>query len=198
MPAFHRYSVNDDNFIRGAARLLLAAVTQAFPTSIGDIVNVSTYDAQSGWTDAGATKTGITITHNNTEEAFDIDQELSDIDTRPVSYEVSVATALEQVDLEHMQIAWEAGTIATVGTERQMGVGAPTVYLKRRLAVVFQKANDKLRAFVFRKATKSPQESSIVFNKTGEQQSIPVRWRALPDPSIAVVNDRIFMVFDQT
>jgi hypothetical protein len=195
--SFHRYNVNDDNFIRGAARLLLAAITQAFPTSIGDIINLTTYDAQTGWSDAGATKTGITIARNNTEETFDIDQELSDIDSRPTGYDVTVATALEEVDLEHLQIAWEAGTIATVGSERQMGVGTPSVYVKRRVAVVFQKANNKLRAFVFRKAQKSPVESSIVFNKTGEQQSVAVVWRALPDPSVAVVTDRIAMIFDQ-
>jgi hypothetical protein len=195
--SFHRFDVNDDNFIRGAARLLLAAITQAFPTSIGDIINVSTYDAQTGWSDAGATKTGITIARNNTEETFDIDQELSDIDSRPTGYDVTVATSLEQVDLEHLQIAWEAGTIATVGSERQMGIGTPSVYVKRRVAVVFQKANNKLRAFVFRKAQKSPVESSIVFNKTGEQQSVAVVWRALPDPSVAVVTDRIAMIFDQ-
>lgn len=177
--------------------MLLAAITQAFPTSIGAIVNLTTYDAQAGWTDAGATLTGITITNNNTEETFGIDQELTDIDSRPTGYEYTVGTSLEEVDLEHMQIAWEAGTIATVGSERQMGVGTPTVYTKRRVAVVFQKANSKLRAFVFRKMQRSPQESAIVFNKTGEQQSIPVRWRALPDPSVAVVEERVYMIYDQ-
>jgi hypothetical protein len=197
MPDFHRYQVNDDNFIRGAARLLLAAVTQAFPTSIGDVINLSSYDAMSGWTDAGATKTGITVTNNNTEETFDIDQELVDIDSRPTGYEYTVATALAQVDLEHMQIAWDAGTIATVGSERQMGVGTPSVYVKRRLAVVFQKANGKLRAFIFRKAQKTPQESAVVFNKTGEQQSVPVRWRALADASVADVTARVYMIYDQ-
>lgn len=198
MPEFHRYAVNDDNFIRGAARLLIAAITQTFPSNIDDIINASTYDAVSGWTDGGATKTGITITNNNTEETFDIDQELTDIDSRPTGYEYSVATALAEADLEHMQLAWDAGAINTVGGERQMGVGTPTVYVKRRLAVVFQKANGKLRAFVFRKAQKSPQESALAFNKTGEQQSIPVRWRALADPSIAEVTERVYMVFDQS
>ncbi|SRR6266496_65931 len=195
--AFHRYSVNDDNFIRGAARLLLAAVTQAFPTSIADIVSLTNYNAQTGWTDAGATKTGITISNNNTEETFDIDQELADIDSRPTGYEYAVATAFEEADLEHMQIAWEGGTIATVGSERQMGVGTPAVYLKRRLAVVFQKSNNKLRAFIFRKVQRSPQESVAVFNKTGEQQTFAVRFKALPDPSIANVDERVYMVFDQ-
>lgn len=195
--AFHRYTVNDDNFIRGAGRLLLAAVTQAFPTSIADLVNLSTFDAASGWTDGGATKTGLTITNNNSEESFDIDQELLDIDSRPTGYEYSVATAFAEADLEHMQIAWEAGPITTVGSERHMGVGTPAVYVKRRVAVLFQKSNDKIRAFVFRKVQRTPQESAIVFAKDGDQQTIPVRFRALADSSIADVRERVYVIFDQ-
>lgn len=195
--AFHRYTVNDDNFIRGAGRMLLAAVTQAFPTSIADLVNLSTFDAQSGWTDAGATKTGITITNNNSEETFDIDQELLDIDSRPTGYEYSVATAFAQVDLEHMQIAWEAGPITTVGSERHMGVGTPSVYITRKVAVLFQKSNDKIRAFVFRKVQRTPQESAITFAKDGDQQTIPVRFKALADSSIADVRERVYVIFDQ-
>lgn len=198
MADFHRYTVNDDNFIRGAARLLIAALTQTFPTSIGDIVNLSNFDAQTGWTDAGATKNGITVTNNNTEETFDIDQDLNDIESRPTGYEYTVTTALAQVDLEHMQMAWEgAGDIATVGGEKQMGVGTPLVYQKKRLAVVFQKANGKLRAFIFRKTNHTPQESALAFNKTGDQQTLPVSWKALADASIATVTQRVYMIFDQ-
>lgn len=177
--------------------MLLAAISQAFPTSIGDIINVSTFDAQAGWTDAGATKTGITITNNNSEETFDIDQELLDIDSRPTGYEYSVGTAFAEADLEHMQIAWEGGAIATVGSERQMGVGTPTVYVKRRVAVLFQKSNEKLRAFVFRKVQRTPQESTLVFAKDGDQQTIAVQFKALADPSVADVNERVYMIFDQ-
>lgn len=197
MVDFHRYAVNDDNFIRGAARLLLAGFTQSFPASISEIVNLSTLDPMSGWWDAGGTKTGITITNNQSEETFDIDQELVDIDSRPTGYEYTVATAMAQADLEHFQVAWEGGDITTSGGEKKMGVGTPTVYIKRRVAVLFQKSNEKLRAFVFRKAQRTPQESAISFNKTGEQQSIPVRWRALADPSIAEVRERVYMIYDQ-
>jgi len=196
--AFHRYSVTDDNFIRGAGRLLLAGITVAFPTTIADIVNLSTYDAQTGWVDAGATKTGITITNNFSEETFDIDQELVDIDSRPTGYEYSVATALEEFDLAHMQIAWQAGVISTSGSEQRMGVGTPVTYLKKRLAVLMQKESGKLRAFVFRKAQRTPQESAVTFAKTGEQISIPVRFKALPDPSVAEIDERVYVVFNQT
>lgn len=198
MVDFFRVSITDDNFIRGAARLMWAGTTVAFPTTISDIINLSTYDAQSGWNDLGATKTGVTITYNNTEETFDVDQILGDIDSRPVSYEQTVSTNLAEMTLERLQIAWEGGAITTSGSERQMGVGEPPVYVRRRVAVLFQKANGKLRAHVFRRAQHSPQESAIAFNKTGEQQSVPVRFRALADTSIADVYTRTQVIFDQT
>lgn len=198
MTDFFRVSVDDNNFIRGAARLLWAGITVSFPSTIGDIVNLSTYDAESGWFDLGATKTGVTISHNNTEETFDVDQILTDIDSRPVSYTQTVATALAEVSLERLQVAWEAGAITTSGTERQMGVGTPTRYIKRRLAVLFLKDNNLLRAHVFRKCNKSPQDSNLVYNKTGEQQSIPVLFTALADTSVSDVYTRVQVIFDQT
>jgi hypothetical protein len=197
MADFFRTGITDDNFIRGAARLLVAGTTIAFPTGIGDVINLSTFDAMSGWVDVGATKTGITITHNNTEETFDVDQILGDIDSRPVSYEQTVATALAEVTLENFQVAWEGGPISTSGGFRTMGVGEPAVYNRKRLAIIFQKANGKLRMHAFRKVQKSAQESAIPYNKTGEQQSIPVTFRALADTSIADVNTRTQVIFDQ-
>jgi hypothetical protein len=198
MSDFFRTAINDNTFIRGAARLLWAGSTIAFPTSISDVINLSTYDAQTGWNDLGATKTGITVSHNNTEEEFDVDQILGVIDTRPVSYEQAVTTALAEVNLERLQVAWEAGPISTSGSEQSMGVGEPTVYIKRRLAVIFKKADDKLRMHAFRLVTKSPQESNLSYNKTGEQQQIPVRFRALADTSVSDVYTRTQVIFNQT
>lgn len=197
MADFFRTGITDDNFIRGAARLLVAGTTIAFPSGISDVINLSTFDAQTGWTDVGATKTGITITHNNTEETFDVDQILGDIDSRPVSYEQTVATALAEVTLENFQLAWEGGPISSSGGFRTMGVGEPAVYTRKRLAIIFQKANGKLRMHAFRKTQKSAQESAIPYNKTGEQQSIPVTFRALADTSISDVNTRTQVIFDQ-
>src|SRR3990172_7688576 len=190
MADFFRTGITDDNFIRGAARLLVAGTTIAFPTGVSDVINLSTFDAQTGWTDVGATKTGITVTRNNTEETFDVDQILGDIDSRPVTYEQSVATALAEVTLENFQLAWEGGAIITSGSFRQMGVGEPSIYTRKRLAVIFQKANGKLRMHAFRKVQRTAQESAVPYNKTGEQQSIPVAFRALADTSIADVNTR--------
>lgn len=200
MTDFYRTYVDDTNFIRGAGRIMWAAISQAFPTSCSDIVNLSTYDAAAGWNDLGATKNGIQITVNNTEETFDVDQILGDLDSRPSAWDVEVVTQLAEMSLARLQLAWEGGTINTVGSEQQMGIGQPTVYTRRRLAVLFPKnvgGVTKIRAFVFRKVQRAPQESTINFAKTGEQQSVPTRFRALADSSIANVNERFFMIFDQ-
>jgi hypothetical protein len=77
-----------------------------------------------------------------------------------------------------------------------MGVGEPAVYTRRRLAVVFQKANGNLRMHAFRKVQRSAAESALAYNKTGEQQQIPLVFRALADTSIADVNTRTQVIFD--
>src|ERR1043166_546527 len=140
---FFRTSVGDESFIRGAARLMIAALTQTFPTTIGDVVNLSTYDAMSGWSDLGATKTGIQISINNAEESFDVDQILGDISSAPTTWDVSVGTQLAEMKLDRRQVAWEGDTVSTASelgvSTKTMGVGAPTAYTQRRLAVMFRR-----------------------------------------------------------
>src|SRR3954452_1089585 len=116
---FHRTFVNDRSFIRGAARILIAPITQARPAKISDVIAlastsaVALYDAASGWTDLGATKTGIQITMNNAEESFDVDQIMGDISSAPTSWECSVGTQLAEMTPEKMQVAWEGSAIST-------------------------------------------------------------------------------------
>jgi hypothetical protein len=194
---FRTNAYSNDSFIRGAARVMWAGTTIAFPTQISDMINLSSYDAMTGWNDLGATKTGVTVTYNNTEETFDVDQILTDIETRPVSYEQTVATALAEMTLDRLQIAWEAGPKTTSGSTESMGVGEPAVYIRRRLAILFQKADGKIRAHVYRQVVKGAQESSLVFAKTGEQQQIPVTFKALADTSIADVYTRTQVILNQ-
>lgn len=194
---FRTNAYSDDSFIRGAARVMWAGTTIAFPTTIGDIVNLSTYDAATGWNDLGATKTGVTVTYNNTEETFDVDQILTDIETRPVSYEQNVTTALAEMTLDRLQIAWQGGTKTTSGGTETMGIGEPATYIRRRLAVLFQKSDGKIRAHVYRLVVKGATESSLVYAKTGEQLQIPVTFKALADTSIADVYTRTQVILNQ-
>lgn len=206
MPDFHRTFVNDRSFIRGAARILIAPITQTKPTKIGDVITLAAgatqYDAATGWVDLGATKTGVQITVNNAEETFDIDQQLGDIASLPSSWECSVGTQLAEMTPERLQVAWEGSAVTldstpTTGNEQVIGFGAPTSYTQRRLAVLFQRPNGKIRAYLFHKVQRQPQESSITHAKTGEQISIPVRFRVLPDSTETDITKRFFVIRDQ-
>jgi hypothetical protein len=213
MGSFFRYAQDDGQFIRGAARILIAPMTTPMPTKIEDVIVMATggtqYDAQTGWTDLGATKTGFQITINNAEETFTIDQELTDIRADPSSWECSAGTSLAEFTPERMQIAWEGSAITTdatptSGSEKEIGFGAPTSYTLRRLVALYQRpqstvtaTSGKIRMYAFRKVQRSPQESSITHASTGEQISIPVRWRALPDSTVSDVTKRFFIVRDQ-
>lgn len=207
MTDFHRTFVNDRSFIRGAARLLVAPTTVTRPAQISDVIalasasGVALYDAASGWTDLGATKTGIQITVNNAEETFDVDQIAGDISSEPTNWEVSVGTQLAEMTPERMQVAWEGSAItldaAPSVDEQEFGVGQPTAYTERRLAVLFQRPNGLIRAYLFHKVRRMPQESSVTHAKTGEQISIPVRFRCLADASLTDVKKRFFIIRDQ-
>jgi hypothetical protein len=201
MPDFHRTYVNEDSFIRGAARILWAGSTVTFPTSISSVINMSLYDATASWNELGATKQGIQISVNNSEESFDVDQILGNIDTMPTNWEVSVQTALTEMTLERLAVAWEGTGVTTDSTvtpnEKVVHFGVPADYTERRLAVLFQRPNGKIRAYLFRKVNRAPQESTVTHNKTGEQISIPVRWNCLPDLSVSEPKQRFFTIRDQ-
>lgn len=201
MADFHRTFVNDESFIRGAARILWAGSTVAFPSSLSSVINMTTFDAQTGWNELGATKTGIQISVNNAEESFDVDQINGDIDTRPTTWEVSVGTALAEMTLERLEVAWEGSNVTTdtgvTPNEKEIGIGQPDSYTLRRLAVLFQRPNGKIRGYLFRKVQRTPQESNVTHAKTGEQITIPVRFKALADTSVSDVRKRFFIIRDQ-
>ena len=163
---------------------------------------MSTYDAITGWNELGATKTGVQITVNNAEESFDVDQIYGNISTEPTDWDYEIATALAETTPQRLQFAWEGSPITTNGAapsgpEYNAFFGNPRTYTERKLAVLHQRRNGKVRAYIFRKVNRAPQESSIAYNKTGEQASVPVRFSALPDLSIADERQRVLAVYDQ-
>lgn len=206
MAGFHRTNAADpEAFIKGAARVLSSPYAQTFPSVINDIIKLATgvtqYDPQSGWTDLGATKTGIQIVRNNTEETYDVDQIMGEIGSEPTNWEMNVGTALAEVTLEHIAYVWEGGNVTTNTTpnpdEKILGIGMPVSYVQRRLAVLFPRPNGNIRAYVFRKVQRQPQESSFTHAKTGEQATLPIRWRCLADDTVADVDSRFGTIFDQ-
>lgn len=161
------------------------------------------YDAMPGWGDLGATKNGITISINNSEDTFEIDQQLSIIGSQPSGWTVTVGSSLAESTPERMQVAWMGSAITidntpSSGPEEQIGFGAPNFYIQRRVAVLFQRPSGLIRGYFFRICQRSPQESSLVHAKTGDQQSIPVLFNVLADNNIVDVLSQFFIIRDQS
>lgn len=205
MGSFLRASITDDNFIRGAARVVYAPIGTAFPTKISDIIVLTAggtqYDLQAGWVELGATKTGVQISRNNAEETFEVDQIAGDIASVPTNWEMSVQTAFAEMTLETLLNVWQGGAITTdtvpTPDERHLPLGQPEYYVKRRLAVLHKRSNDKIRAHVFRTAQKSPQESTLAYQKQGEQQTAAMRFKCLADSTVSDVDARFGEIIDQ-
>jgi hypothetical protein len=166
------------------------------------------YEATGGWAngDMGATKGGITIARNNAEETFDVDQIQADIMSLPTTWTMTVAASVAQNDIDTIQYLWEGGTIVVDVTtgERTLPLGTPTVYRRKRLCVLFQRQSfdggstvGLIRAYCFRITTRTPQESSIVHNKTGDQVNVPFTWNALADTNITDNYARFGSIIDQ-
>lgn len=179
---------------------LTGGVVNVVHTTVGTPA-YSLYDAKSGWSDLGATKNGITIAINNTEESFDIDQQLGIISSAPTAWTCTVGTSLAESTPERMQIAWQGSAITIDNVpaipEQEFGMGAPPFYTQRRLAVMFQRPSGLIRAYLFRIAQRAPAESSLIHNKTGEQQSIPVSFNLIPDTNVTDVLKQFFIIRDQ-
>lgn len=164
------------------------------------------WDAQAAYTDLGPTKGGITVLRNNSEETFDVDQLLADIMSLPTAWNMSVQANMARNDIDLIQYLWEGGAITVDGSsgERTLALGAPTAYTQKRLGVLFQRQSldggttpGGVRAYCFRIAQKTPQESSIVHNKTGDQATIPYTWNCLADPNIVDPKSRFGSIIDQ-
>lgn len=205
MGSFLRANITDDTFLRGSARVLYAPYAQAFPTQISDVLVLTAggtqYDPQSGWVELGSTKSGISIARNNTEETYDVDQIYGEIDSAPTSWEMTISTAMAEMTPANLTVAWELGATTTdtapTPDETHTGMGLPSNYVRRRLVIAHQRNNNKIRLYCFRKVQKSPQESTLQFQKTGDQQNAPVQFRALADTLVSDVNARFGEIIDQ-
>lgn len=177
-----------------------AAVTQ---TTAGN----GQYDVfpGSGWVELGSTRSGVQAVRNNTETQLDVDQVLSSILAVPDEWEMTIATQFAETTWETLQLAWEAGTITVDSTqtpnERHLPMGAPLSYTNKRLAVLHQKtigpSAGRIRALVYRSVTRSPQSSTLDYQKTGQMQTIPHSFRAFADWTIADPNARFADFIEQ-
>lgn len=202
MPEFYPVAITAETIKRAPGRILYATTSQTFPTGIQDVINVSTYAAMSGWTDLGATKGGVQIGFNNSETVLTVDQIRADIDTIPDNADMFVQTALSEATLDRLSLAWEGDTVTTTtiggDLQKQTGFGPFEDYTVRRLAVGFRNpTSGKLALWAFRYAQRAPQDSTITLNSTGDQVTIPVRFKILPDTSISTIRQRFCLAWEE-
>lgn len=158
-----------------------------------------------GWSELGSTRGGVSVTRNNTEDQIEIDQIYGSILGIPNEWEMTVATQLAETTLENIGLAWECGAITTDTTqtpyERHLPFGNPLSYNTRRLAVLHQKTIGPgaglIRATVFRLVTRSPQNSNLDYQKTGQTQTIAQTFRAYVDTTISDPNARLGALIEQ-
>ncbi len=168
---------------------------------------VGIYEVRNGWFDIGPTLGGITITHNNTEQTYTIDQLNGDIYAVPNGVEMGIAAAVSKINLETMKLFWEGGTIATIGGSgnRTMGLGSFSSYTQRRAAIISQRPSldggvtpGLIQAYTFRITQRSPAESSVVWQKEGAQRAPAFAWKVLPDTAVADERARYGLVIDES
>jgi hypothetical protein len=202
-----RYGVdNEQGFVQGAGRILVAPGDTAWPEGFEDLLvleaGATQFDTVGDWDDVGFTKSGINITRNNAEEEYDVDQVRGSIRRRPTNWEMSIGTQLAEATLETFAQAWELPDPVLVAKadpqldERHVGLSAPVTLRELRVAVVFLFPDGILRAWVFRRCQRAAQESGFTLNKTGEQVSLPQRWNALADPT-APMASQFGEIFEQ-
>ncbi len=154
---------------------------------------IGPWDPVAGWTDVGSTRGGVNVGRNNTESLIDVDQILASLTAIPDQWEMTIATSLAETTFENVQLAWEGGLITVDSSqspnERHLGLGQPLAYASRRLAVFHQKvlgpSQNRVRAHIFRSVTRSPQNSTLDYMKTGNQQVLAHTWRAVADQNVA-------------
>ena len=161
------------------------------------------FDPLGSWYTLGATKNGIAPSYNNTEEEFTIDQQTVAIGTLPNSSEWTLATSLVEVTPENLAFAWDMGGVTLNATpavpEKKMGFGAPKSYTHRRIAVIHRRSfgSQLLRAHFFYDMTRAPQESTLTYAPTGDQQSIPFSMRAFVNQQVADEYSNVGYLMDQ-
>lgn len=202
-------TVTFNNYLAGQLQQLIIANSSGLTGGTTPAVTVThttpgsgQYDPISPWFDLGATKNGVRFNRNNTEDVFDVDQIYGDLDARPTNWTMQITTDLAQSTLSVMQVAWELGntfidaTPAT-GSEEHLGVGLPTAYTHRRMAILYQRPNGLIRAVIFRRTIKMPTNSEINFMKSGPQLTVPVVFRALIDTTVQDPTQNIGEIVDQ-
>nr|DAL87875.1 MAG TPA: major tail protein [Caudoviricetes sp.] len=111
MVQFHRIDNSNATVYGGAGRLLVASIDQDRPTKLSDIIDLTTFDAMSGWRDVGATNDGIAVSRGFDTDDIEVDQSVEPIDQTLTGFTNTISTNLAELTIENRQLSWVGAQI---------------------------------------------------------------------------------------
>lgn len=203
-------TIDEDRIYKGAARLVQRVSTN-FPAKLEDVMNPAVpaagvaYALASGWIDIGATTDdGVKLARSvKLTDGIKIDQRNVNIRKGdPDTWEMGLEATLLETSLENFQIAWAAGTLATLavsGTrvaQHSLSLDGPASLTERQFAFAQEDpTTGKLRVFAFRKAM--PVVDSDTTAKSGDPSTLPLKMDLQTDTNIAVGAGQFGLIFEE-
>jgi hypothetical protein len=198
---FNNFNVDEECIFKGAGRVVLAPLGTAFPGSIEDVMNVTTFALTSAWSDwGGTTCDGISFMRG-----FDADEgiEVCQLGTSILkggarNWRGQVGFNLLETCLQDLDRAWEGssdGAQVVDAQESYWDFGSPDEVTTYRVAVIQQHSrdDDNLRMFAVRRAALAGEDSELVMNNT-DPAAVPVVLEMEADPTVDR-EDNMFRVF---
>jgi len=187
------------NVIVGAAALYVSASDSSvytnppsFPVFVAGTAATTTLDADTtNWSHVGYTTDGIEVSYQPDYQDVQVDQLLDAAKIFKQAMKVSVMTTFNEVNLEHLVLAWGQATavFSSTGSDATLGIASGALGdspIERALCFVgpapkTAQGQKRERVYYVRRALSVEQSSHAL--KRNEATVFPVSFRCLPDPS---------------
>lgn len=189
MPAsdnFYSLGVNSDNVVGGPARVLVAdpSVT-TYPQQISDIINLTTYLAQTGWTDIGHTSEPFEST-DGFETTDWISQQLGRINIQVGTWNRTISITAMQKDEVVMNLIHEAVEDRVTNPDGDKVTyfwDKPETREWRMVAIHFNSNDSLLTADVFPRVKRSGADATTAWDRSNPQTH-GSEFTPLPDTAV--------------
>lgn len=185
----------------GPVRVMLAPVSQAIPTKLQDIIDLTApYDVNGAWFDLGAARESSSYTRNMDEEGLQIQQETGDIMTEITDISRSFQVSIAEIDQKNVGIienstATEAiGAVSGSSAQTAVPIGsfsdlevyraAMIAVRKKQSGVVTEPGGatrGKLVGVALNRVTLAADEAQFEWEK-GTLVHAPITFNAFPEP----------------
>ncbi len=190
-----------DNVLGGRARVVYAPDTEAIPTSIADIIDMtSPYEVVGDWVDLGATRDSSSYSKSIESSGYEIQQATSAVLEEITEISRQMTVSIAEIAPENLLLLEEAGAVGTVaaatlkGAQKQVKFGSFSDTTHYRMALIAQRsrssgvvvegaAPDERGRFValcLYNVSLSADESEIEFDK-GNLAAAPFTVTAFPE-----------------